>query len=384
MQQRRRSAGAVSLCVCLLLVTPVAWAKRYGEKHEQRVGAEVMKAIKGAKMLIEAPEQLARVQHITDELAKASTRPEVQYHAYILKWDEPNAASIPGGHILVTKGLLTEVQSDDELAGILAHEIAHNACYHALKQMDRGKKTLKYGLLAVLLGLLAGGVEGAASVFQAGMWTRQAILSEYSIEMESEADRKAIQMLYQSSYNPVGLLTFMERLTRRTHEAAHLDTRVVDPGVFQTHPALAWRAQQIISQLHALGVPVNRREVSHWAPARAARGFVGGIPGGEVDFLGRVVYATVGTEAAGSDGLARAEEAAERLNDAVARGLQPWEVRSTEGEDGEARVHGAGALLFTITPTDGDAHGTSAAELARTAAKNIKAGLLNLSTEARY
>ncbi|MFQ6131508.1 MAG: M48 family metalloprotease [Armatimonadota bacterium] len=384
MTRGRQPRLLIALCVCLALAAPAAWAKRYSEKQEKRVGDEVMKDIKAAKLIIEAPEQLARVKHITDELAKFSTRPDVEYQVYILKWDEPNAISIPGGHICVTKGLLSDAQSDDELAGVLAHEMAHNTCYHAMKQLDRGRKSLKYGLIAVLLGLIAGGAEGAVTVAQAATWTSQAILSEYSIEMEAEADREGINILYQSPYNPVGLLTFMERLTRGTHRNVARDVRVVDPGVFQTHPELAWRAHQIISQLHGLNVDINRREVTYWAPARATRGFVAGVPGGEVDFLGRVVYAPVGTDGSGGDGLARAEHAAERLNDAVGRGLQSWDFRSERGEDGEARVYGAREMLFTITHADAEAHGVSAEELAARAVKNIKAGLIKLSTEARY
>jgi len=371
-------------CACLTLLTPAAWAKRYSEQQEKRAGEQMMKEIKGANLIIEAPEEYARVKHITDELAKVSTRPNIQYQVYILKWDEPNAVSIPGGHLCVTKGLLNDVQSDDELAGVLAHEMAHNVCYHAMKQMDRGRKALRYGLLAVLLGLVAGGTEGAVAVAQAATWTSRAILSEYSIEMEAEADHEAVSILYQSTYNPAGLLTFMERLARRTHEDVELDTRVVDPGVFQTHPDLAWRAHQIISQLNELHVDINRRQVSYWSPSRAVSGFIAGAPGGEVDFLGRVVYAPVATDAAGSDGLTRAQQAAERLNDVMGRGLQAWELRSVEGKDGEVSVYGARDLLFTITRADAEAQGLPATELARTAINNIKAGLINLSTEARY
>ncbi len=374
----------VALALCVLTgLAPAAWAKQYSAKRERAVGEKVMKELRGEKQIIEAPELEARVQHVLNELTPFTKRPEVEYEAYILNWDSVNAISIPGGFVCVTKPLLDDVSSDDELAAVLAHEIAHNACYHAMQQLERDREGTKYWIAAVLVGLLAGGAEGAAVMAQAAAWTRQAIFSKYSIEMETEADQEAVSTLFQSSYNPVGLLTFMERLVRATHENILYDIQITDPGVYQTHPDTLWRARRIITQLRELGVPVNRASVAFWDAARARTAFVSGTPGAEVVFLDRVVYAPAGTGADGSDALERAKQGAERLNDAVGIGVQSWEITSETAGD-RATVLAAGEPLFDIEPTDAQAQGRPVADLAEDSVTNIKASLIRLTTEWRY
>ena len=375
----------VALSLCLLTgLAPTAWAKQYSPKRERSIGEKVMKELREQKQVIEAPELQARVQHILDQLAPYTKRPEVKYEAYILNWDSVNAISIPGGFVCVTKLLLDDVSSDDELAAVLAHEIGHNALYHAMQQLDREEKTSKYWIAAVLAGLLTGGAYGAAVMAQAASWTRQAIFSKYSIEMETEADREAVNTLYQSPYNPVGLLTFMERLVRASHENILYDIQINDPGVFQTHPDTLWRARRIIAQLRELAVPVNRASVSFWDAAKARPAFIAGAPGAEVVFLDRVVFAPAGPSPDGTAALDRAQKAGERLNDMVGLGIQSWEITADVDGDSHAVVSAAGEPLFDLYAVDAQAHGRTLDDLAQESARNIKACLIRLTTDWRY
>ena len=98
----------------------------FSPEYEKRVGEETAAQVEATYERYKDEETQAKVDAMATEIAAASARPEVTYDVRLIDTDEVNAFSIPGGFVYVTKGLLDEVQSDDELAGVLSHEIAHN------------------------------------------------------------------------------------------------------------------------------------------------------------------------------------------------------------------------------------------------------------------
>ncbi len=133
------------------------------------------------------------------------------FHFFVVENPQANAFAIPGGYIFVFDGLLTRLQNEEELAGVLAHEIGHVRRGHFFKN----QKQLVAADLAVLAAILLGQGGGAVTAFSlAG--AAQLQLS-YSRENEREADQSALQTLPAAGYDPMGLGEFFGVLYREEH-----------------------------------------------------------------------------------------------------------------------------------------------------------------------
>jgi hypothetical protein len=192
------------------------------------------------------------ISEIGNNLVKASEMKEMKFNFRILKVDGPNAFSIPGGYIYVTYDLFDYIQSDDELAGILAHEIAHIIHNHALKQT---RDNTKYTLLTILAVLLT----REPDVALLGKLTAITFLNQYRREYEEEADLTATDLMIKRGYNPVGFLTFLERLYAREMFKPELNL-----GIFQTHPETENRVNYVKDMLIEKGIDINRRATTNY------------------------------------------------------------------------------------------------------------------------
>jgi predicted Zn-dependent protease len=372
--------------VLLLAVAASAHAAKQREwtpEQEEKVGAPAAKGLEEAYGLVDDREQLARLQHMVRTLAAVSERPDAKYTVKILNFDAPNAVAIPGGYLYFTRGLVESVDSDDELAAVVAHEMAHNCLFHAMGQLGRAKKLQKASLWTALAALLLGGPDAAVNMVIASRYVATGILNHYTVEIEAEADAHAVQYMYKSPYNPVGLLTFLERLARATHEDVMRDPRIREWGIYQTHPSSHWRAEQIMDKLLKLGVNVSREVVTKWARARALPAYVAGRPGAEVELFEECVFAPASVSPAGEDPLRRAALAAEKLNAIVAGGLMQYEVSVVDQGDRFA-VLARDRTVFRVYPEDAEAHGKSMRDLASEFADSIKLAITVQETRHRY
>lgn len=256
---------ALALTILLLLPSlALAQAKpKWSPEYERKVGLEAVAQVEKQMKVVTDEAQQKRLDQIVTSLGTVSLRPEVKYTVKIVDDNEINAFSIPGGFIYVTKGLLEDAQSDHELAGVISHEITHNAFYDALERGEKNKK-LFMGSIAAALGALLLGAEGneISTVLAAGEYIRLGVLSKYSMTVETRADTEAVDcLLATKTYNPVGMLTFMERLAARERRRPK-----VEMGVYADHPDTDKRCQKIIERLENAGVDVNRRAVTKWDP----------------------------------------------------------------------------------------------------------------------
>lgn len=237
----------VFLLMAFLLVNFNSFSAERDLNKEQKLGKKLSENIEKKHEVIEDPQKNLLIKQIGNKLAKVSELKEVNYHFKILNIEGPNAFSIPGGYIYVTYDLFDYVQSDDELAGILAHEIAHVIHNHALKQT---RDNTKFTLLTILGALLT----GEPNVAVLGKLTTITFLNQYSREYEEEADLTAINLLIKAGYNSVGFLTFLERLYTR-----EMFKPEVNLGIFQTHPETENRINYIRNKLIEKGIDIDRR-----------------------------------------------------------------------------------------------------------------------------
>ena len=213
--------GAILL---LTLVAVPAAAREWSEEYEKKVGERAVEAVLEEYEVYEDEEAQQHIEQIAARLVPHTQRPELGYTVYLLDSEEANAFTVPGGHVFVTKALLEDVESEAQLAGIIAHEMAHNCTYDSLDQLKRAQDMSLATAAAVLVAVLTGrGSEATYGAFVMGELVTRGVLSTYSIEIESRADRNAAHYLMEAGYNPVGLLTFMEELAREERQGDHYE-----------------------------------------------------------------------------------------------------------------------------------------------------------------
>jgi len=242
----------VVLLMTFLLVSLNSFSAERDLNKEQKLGKRLSEDIEKRYEVVEDSQKNLLIRQIGKKLAKVSELKGMNYHFKILNIEGPNAFSIPGGYIYVTYDLFDYIQSDDELASILAHEIAHVIHNHALKQT---RDNTKFALLTILAVLLT----REPDVGILGKLTTITLLNQYGREYEEEADLTAINLLIKAGYNPVGFLTYIERQYSR-----EMFKPSIDLGIFQTHPVTKNRVNYIKDKLQKIGIEIDRRATTDY------------------------------------------------------------------------------------------------------------------------
>ncbi|HIE09663.1 MAG TPA: hypothetical protein EYP65_07420 [Armatimonadetes bacterium] len=340
---------------------------------EERLGKEAEKELLKIFQVVKNPEMERKLKAIVDKLAAVSPRPKVKYTVKIVvpkkgKKDDVNAFSLPGGRIFVTEGLLRMARSDHELAAVLAHEMMHNIHLHALQQLRAAKRAAQWGLLgAAGLSILTGGGDKVIHAIMTADLVITAILNEgYSQKFEAEADKGAIDLCLKAGYNPVGLVTFLERLVAM--EEAHPK---IEWGIYRTHPPTRERISLLIQELIARGIEINRRAVTKSLVASARKAKVDGREAGEV-LLGReVVFKPVVPK--GKEGpFERAKRYAKTINSLLLANLRAFELRKRLSPDGTGLIMARGRVLVEILPGDAKILGKTVKQLCEEAMRALK------------
>jgi Zn-dependent protease with chaperone function len=360
-----------SLLILMLLLMPLAaYAGRWSAEYEAKIGKETSAEVEKRWKVVADEGQQKQLDEMATILTAVSPRPNVKYTVKIIDEKEVNAFSIPGGFVYVTKGLLADAQSEHELAGVLAHEITHNAYYDALERADQSKK-LFMGSLATAIGALILGAEGneLSAVLAAGEYIRLGVLSHYSMKVELRADEGGVKYLLASKrYNPVGMLTFMERLAAQERHRPR-----VELGVYADHPDTDERVRRIIDQLEAAGVDINRRAVTKWDPPKVEEKEIGGKKLAVLSLWGvdliRTDYAPEGQTP-----VQRLQGAADKLRAALADGIQDYQIAADKKSD-PPRLLADGQELLQVLPQDAAVAGASAADLCGEMANNLSAAM---------
>jgi predicted Zn-dependent protease len=184
---------------------------------EQQVGDEEAKKVEQEMGLLREPALLAYVRAVGAKLVAVSERPQGPWQFEVVDRPEPNAFALPGGHVYVTRGLLVLLNSEDELACVLGHEIAHVTASHSTKRMGAAVATapitIATGLAGFAVGIvspvLGSAVAGTGEVITGGL-----VLAPFSREQEYEADELGQSLAARAGYDPLGLARFLHTLDR--------------------------------------------------------------------------------------------------------------------------------------------------------------------------
>ncbi len=218
-------------------VNPVTGARElslFDERWELQTGAQhyaPLRQQQGGDFVLD-PELVAYVQEVGQRVAAEAPR-QLPYEFAVINSSVPNAWALPGGKISINRGLLTEMNSEAELAAVLGHEVAHAAARHSAQQMSR--TTLVQG--AVIIGGVAVGVatdrdDYAMVAVLGGMLGAQLIGMRFSREAEREADYFGTRWMHAAGWNPEGAVSLQQSFVRLSEGR--------DPGfiqgLFASHP----------------------------------------------------------------------------------------------------------------------------------------------------
>lgn len=209
------------------------------------------------------PDVTGPVQRTGARLVGAIGADPDSIHFFVIDEPQPNAFAIPGGYIFVFTGLLSKLSDENELAGVLAHELGHVTNNHFFQ--DRNQ-ILALNVATVAALLLSGG-HPAALAFGSGAGYHLQLA--YSREHEAEADASAVRFLRNAHYDPAGLARFFKTL--EVYERFNPPTV---PAYFTTHPGVAERLRVVETMIEgAASVPREpTAEAIDWGRLRAVLG----------------------------------------------------------------------------------------------------------------
>ena len=190
------------------------------------------------------PELTEYVQGVGNKLAAVSDRP-LPYEFVVLNNSVPNAWALPGGKIAINRGLLTELDSEAELAAVLGHEIVHAAARHSARQMERGM--LMQGLVLATAIATSDSDYGRVAVGGAN-FAGQLLTLKYSRGAELEADQYGMKYMSKAGYDPKGAVSLQETFVRLS-EGQRSDWL---SGLFASHPPSQERVDANVATLATL------------------------------------------------------------------------------------------------------------------------------------
>lgn len=196
------------------------------QQRELAIGRQLAMEVEQAARMVEDPLVTEYINRVGQNLVLHSDA-KIPFTIKVIDSDEVNAFALPGGFFFINRGLILAADNESELAGVMAHEIAHVAARHAME--NQGKlQAINYGLIATII--FGGGIASAVAQNAGGFGQLLSFL-KFSRNAEMEADMLGVQYLYAAGYDPTGMATMFEKLNEKNSKR---------PGtlaqIFSTHP----------------------------------------------------------------------------------------------------------------------------------------------------
>jgi predicted Zn-dependent protease len=213
----------------------------YTLERQMEMGKDYSAHVESASKLVTDPQITEYIDRIGQNLVRNSDS-LFPFTIKVLDSDDVNAFALPGGYFYVDAGLILSADNEAELAGVMAHEIAHVAACHAARQRTRGKLMN----MASIPLMMIGGPVGFAG-YEALTIAAPISYLRYSRRFESEADYLGVQYMYKAGYDPEALTTFFEKVKAREKKKEGAITKA-----FQTHPQTPERIEKTQVEINTL------------------------------------------------------------------------------------------------------------------------------------
>jgi predicted Zn-dependent protease len=212
------------------------------DSEEYYIGRAVAARLLTTYPLYQNAQVTEYVNEVGQTVARKSSCPNTfkGYHFAVLDTTEVNAFACPGGIIFVTRGLLQTCGNEDELAAVLAHEVAHVANKDGVNSISKARWTEVVTTMGTEAAKQYGGVAGnLVTLFEGSIDDvfKTIVVNGYSRSAEQAADRDAVPTLRNAGYNPGALATFLDKLMAKE--------KGTGGGIFKTHPPTADRLSKV-------------------------------------------------------------------------------------------------------------------------------------------
>jgi predicted Zn-dependent protease len=242
-----RPIGAAVLALTVVWAAPAAAVNLFSAQQDIEVGRQAAAEAERQLPILRDAQVERYVDALVRRLAAAAPGPRFPYQVKVVNAADINAFALPGGYLYVNRGLVEAVRSEAELAGVLAHEMAHVAERHGTEQATKA-----YGAQAGLglLGQLLAGRDGKLGTVEqlVGGLSVNALFLKFSRDAETEADRVGAQIMSRAGYDPLAMASFFDLLQAQ---------RGRNPGAvaqfFSSHPSPANRSANIRAYAKDLG-----------------------------------------------------------------------------------------------------------------------------------
>jgi len=219
--------------------------------QEMALGEAFMRSIRAQATLVSDLDVEGLVQQLGHRLVANSDAPGYPFHFFVVDDASVNAFAGPGGYIGVHTGLILTAENESELAGVMAHEIAHVTQRHLLRAYESAEK-MSLPTAAGMIAAILLGIAGSPNAGIAAMSAVQGASIQHQLNFtranEKEADRIGIQTLARSGIDPYGMPAFFERLYKKTRlYGNHI------PEFLSTHPVTTDRIAESMARADAYG-----------------------------------------------------------------------------------------------------------------------------------
>jgi predicted Zn-dependent protease len=221
---------------------PISW--------EQSMGGELFKQIKAEGKLVNDPRREKQISIVTAPLVEVARKGGYTFEFHILSDTNINAFAVPGGHVFIHTGLLQAVDSPEEIAGVLAHEIAHVTERHGFRSI------INAAGLSLLVQFFFGDTSGLMAALTDG--SQMLLRQSYSRGFEREADDVGWDYLVKANIDPRGMIRFFKRMKTEEEKNPQLKGTL---QLLNTHPATEERMERLEGKWKKLGVKSGFREL---------------------------------------------------------------------------------------------------------------------------
>ena len=215
------------------------------EAQEIQMGQESKKEVEQSIGLVDNPSLQQYVSGVGTKIARTTQRPNLPYSFEVVDDPSPNAFALPGGPIFVTRGLLTMMTSEAELATVLGHEIGHVNARHTVQQITKSQLLQVAGVAGMIL---VPGLQNVSGLLSSSL---QLLMLKYSRDDERQADQLGFDYAYKNGYNVAEMAKVFTALGR--YGEAQGGSGV--PAWMETHPDPGERIKTAQQRVAALPTP---------------------------------------------------------------------------------------------------------------------------------
>ena len=238
------------------------------KSREMQLGRGVMLQLRNAGAIIDDPQITEYLRLLGSQLGQHANDGDFSFEFFVVGENTINAFAMPGGFIGVNAGLILASDNESELAGVVAHEVSHVTQRHIARSLYDSQKTSIMSVAAMLAAILLGAAGDVSGQALGGLVTgAQSAAIQRQINFtrshEYEADRIGMDVLARAGFDPNGMASFFEKLSRRTSASAQ-----VVPEMLRTHPVSTGRISEARGRARQLAA-VNHADSIGYGLAKA-------------------------------------------------------------------------------------------------------------------